>query len=320
MAQKKKRLSMDISSSMTYNELFKIKMKNLEFEGAVKETTDHHYSVLGYLNEYIDTSTLLISSMNTEFLEDFGYWLKDTRKIKNITVNSYVKRIVATLNLGVEKGLVKEDSFHWKKLKEDKVMKEIYTDDELERLLEKPKMKFFGKYRTWILINFLLGTGVRAKEVRNITIKNLDLKQSMLILTTTKTKTDRYIPISKSLRKILMEYMRYRQSDNPDDYLFCNIKGEQLPRTTMQMAIRNYHIERGVDSFGIHKYRHTFATKCIENGMNPFQLQRILGHSTVTMTQRYVQMSTKILTQKIDLLNPLEQFYGDSKERIKLKK
>ncbi|SHJ03035.1 integrase/recombinase XerD [Dethiosulfatibacter aminovorans DSM 17477] len=320
MAKKMKRLSMEICTSMTYDELFKLKIKNLELEGAVKETLESHYHVIRYLKEYFDTSILQISDMNTQFLEDFGYWLKDTRGIKNITINGYVKRIVATLNLGIEKGFIKEDNFHWKRLKEDKVMKEIYTDDELERLLKKPKMKFFGKYRTWVLINFLLGTGVRAKEVRNILIGNLDLKQSMLILTQTKTKTDRYIPISKSLRKILMEYLRYRQSDNPNDYLFCTIKGEQLPRTTMQMAIRNYHTEREVDTFGIHKYRHTFATKCIENGMNPFQLQRILGHSTVTMTQRYVQMSTKILTQNFDNLNPLEQFFGEGSERIKLKK
>ena len=121
------------------------------------------------------------------------------------------------------------DEFKINLIKENDKIPKLYTDDEVMRLLKKPNMKQcnFAEYRTWVIINFLVATGVRSRTLRNIKIKDLDLDNDLIYLNVTKNRKPLVIPMAKTLKKVLIEYLKIRGKEN-EDYLFCNLEGNQL--------------------------------------------------------------------------------------------
>lgn len=126
-------------------------------------------------------------------LDDFALWLKVNRDIKAITINTYIRHVIHILEYGMELGYIK--GFKYKQLKEDILIKEIYIDKELEILLKKPSISSFAEYRNWVIVNFLLGTGVGANELRYIKINSVNFDNGMIILERTKNRKQRFIPM-----------------------------------------------------------------------------------------------------------------------------
>ena len=145
--------------------------------------------------------------------------------------------------------------------------KRPYTDGELEKLLEKPDMNkcIFSEYRNWVIVNFLLGTGVRLNTLSQLKVEDISLENAIVDLRHTKNRKQRIIPLSKSLVNILFEYLDIHQVDK-EDYLFCTIHGKKLQASSIKSAIYRYNKRRGVETTSIHKFRHTFAKKWILNG------------------------------------------------------
>jgi len=156
-------------------------------------------------------------------------------------------------------------------------------------------------------------------ELRSIKIKDIDLKSSMLIVRRTKSRRQRYIPISKSLNKILTEYLDYRKNETDEDFLFCNEFGEYMPRTTLQGATTKYCKKRGIKKYSIHLFRHTFAKKWILNKGDIFSLQKILGHTSLKMVNHYSNLYAEDLKQNYDSFCALESLTQNEKNRIILR-
>ena len=117
---------------------------------------------------------------------------------------------------------------------------------------------------------------------------------------------------------ILAEYMAIRRG-KPEDYLFCNQYGEMLTENALRLAVAHYNKYRGVRKTGIHLFRHTFARKyLVDCGGNAFTLQRLLGHSTLSMSKRYCNIFDADIAKDYDAFSPLAQI-SQSKERIKRK-
>ena len=118
--------------------------------------------------------------------------------------------------------------------------------------------------------------------------------------------------------QILSEYLKYRKGP-PDDYLFCNIKGQQLGTRGLETAIRRYNRNRGVSKTSVHLYRHTFARDFIRNGGDPLRLQSFLDHSTLAVTREYVNLFSDDLKVSLQSTNPLERFCHAGGDNIKMK-
>lgn len=297
-----------------YQELFEDYLKVSKIRN-LSEVTIRGYK---YNHEYwikFVGSELMCSEIDQDLINEYRLHLLE-KGLNAVSVNSYMSNISPTIKYGIEMGYI-DKPISFKQLVEEEKIKAIYTPEELAILLKKPNMKkcSFAEFRNWVIINFLLGTGVRAKELRNIKMKDVDLDNDLISLQITKNRKARYIPIPPTLNKVLTEYIPLRQAKCEEDYLFCNQYGEMMPRTTLQVGITKYCKRRGVNKYSLHLFRHTFATHYIKNG-NPFVLQRILGHQSMKMVNHYLQMNTKDLQENIALYNPLEQF---SKNRINVK-
>ena len=87
------------------------------------------------------------------------------------------------------------------------------------------------------------------------------------------------------------------------DYIFLSRKGEPVKNSTYDTALFKICEKAEIDKFSMHVLRHTFATRCIEGGMIPKTLQKILGHSNIGITMNlYVDITEEQKQKEIDIV------------------
>lgn len=305
-SSKKKEIVFGTTVEKTFMELFEEHQNYCKMVNLSPATIATYKHSTKYFLEFTGED-ILCSQINQTLIDDYKLHLIDEGEIKPITINTYIRNISPIIKYGFKKGYIKTN-IEFNSLKVQEEIKELYTNEELKVLLKKPnpKNRGFAEFRNWVIINFLLSTGVRARELRNIKISDLDLENCILRLQVTKNKKARIIPVSSALKYVLIEYLTFRHNQKDDEYLFPNIYGEPMPRSTLQMTITKYCKKRGIEKYSLHLFRHKFATEYLRNGGNPLTLQRILGHSSLKMVNRYIQMNSDDLQQDIDKFNPLD--------------
>ena len=196
-----------------------------------------------------------------------------------------------------------------------------FEDEEIEALLEKPKAReSFTTWRMWAIVNFIVGTGARSSTVCNIRIEDIDYKSKEITYGHTKNRKAQIIPLSSSLETVLKEYCRMWRSGVKSGYLFCNIGEEQLTTNALRIAFRKYTTDRGVDKTNLHGLRHSFAREWVKNNGNMFALNKLLGHSTMEMTRRYVRLYGEDIKSDFDKINPLDNMKRKGKRTQTVKR
>lgn len=205
------------------------------------------------------------------------------------------------INYWVEKEYLKPIKFTM--LKVNETIKDTYTDTEISKLLRRPDLKksSFCELRTWAIINFFIGTGCRISSLINVKIEDIDWHNGLIAYTHTKNKKPQYVPLSKQLGQILTDYLKHRGGEE-GDYLFPSENNTKLVGTSVAHDLARYNRKRGVDKTSAHLFRHTFAKNWILEGGDPLRLQKVLGHSTLAMTQHYTNL------YKHDLQRGFEDF------------
>ena len=263
--------------------------------------------------KYIGEDTL-IKDINKAVIDNFIVQLRDNPDLNDMSLFTYARDFKTLMYFFMKKEYI--PYFKIKIPKADIQPIETYTDSELKILLKKPNLKHcdFTEYKIWVMTNFLLSTGIRQHSLMNIKIKDIDFDAEVAYINTTKNRKPLIIPLNQDILRILQEYLKYRKGDS-DDYLFCNVFGKQLVRSTIYHAFYEYNKKRGIDKTGIHRYRHTFAKKWILLGGNVVTLQKILGHSSLAITQNYLNLLVSDLKGEIEEFNILREF---KQERIKM--
>ena len=253
---------------------------------------------------YLEGKDLNPSELNQDIIDGFILYLQK-RGCNDVTVQSYIRDIRAFFYYLMNNDFT--PSFKIKLPKADKKIKETYTDEELKKLLKKPNLKRceFNEYKTWVFSNYLLATGNRLSTVLNLQIKDLDFDNCVIQLNKVKNRKAQIVPMASSLAIILKEYLTYRKGEL-DDYVFCNSYGGQGEIRSYQDMLAKYNRSRGVAKTSAHLYRHTFAKRWILNGGDIFRLQKLLGHSDLTVVKEYVNMFSSDLSKDYSDYNPLD--------------
>ena len=294
-----------------FNEyIYNCKARNLR-EGTIK----HYQESMKSISRFIDPNTP-ISDFDKNTLPNFIVKCRENLNIKDITLYTYARDLKTLMYYFMKRDYM--PSFKIALPSADKEPIECYTDGELKALLKKPNLKScnFAEYRNWVLINFLLSTGVRLNSFINIKIKDLDFDNKVVRVIVTKNRKPLIVPLNETIIKILKEYLRMRQYESEEDYLFCNSFGNKLVKSTVTQGLYQYHHSRGVTQTGIHRYRHTFAKKWIESGGSVVVLQKLLGHSSLKITENYINILISDIKREVDKFNLLDDF---NKSYIKVK-
>lgn len=230
------------------------------------------------------------------------------------TINTYLRCTRAFLYYCMKHDYIQR--FEIKLIKEDRQIKEVYSDDDIIKLLKKPDLKrcSFTQYRDWVIVQYLLETGNRLSSVTGIKVEDVDINASMVTLKNTKNRIQAYSPVGCTLLKVMVQYI-HEWGLGPNDYLFPNIDREKLTSRALQKSLYKYNKAHGVNMTGIHRFRNTFARSYVVNGGGAFKLQRLLGHSDISMTQRYVNLFSKDLIEDFDKYSIIDAY--NRSDRIK---
>jgi integrase len=191
-------------------------------------------------------------------------------------------------NFCIEKGYL--DKNPAQKIKKLNTLSRLKTlsDSDIEKLIAGATNKL-----TQDLITFLIYTGCRKGEALNLKWDDVDMQNDVIAIKGTKTKYDRYIPISKPLKELLSRIEKVQ------DVLYVfNRNGAKLTdfKRSFHTACRN----AGLKDMHIHDLRHVFASKMVMNGTSLFITGELLGHRTTQMTKRYSHLVPSTLRKAVD--------------------
>jgi integrase/recombinase XerD len=294
-----------IKKDMTFSEAFNFFIREKEAKYLSAETIKTYKIHILKFIEILDCSDVLCSKMDKE---DYIFFLTmlQTEDVKSVTVASYCRSIKAFLYYLIDNELIKP--FKVTIPKADTSTKNIYTDEELSRLLQKRENLTFGQYQTYIFINFALATGLRLGSILNIQLCDYDSKQLTVNVKKTKRRVGLVKYINKQLADMLDKYIALFQLKG-EDYLFCVEDGAIMSVRNMQQNVARYNnIICEVDKTSIHLFRHTFAVKYIRSGGNVLDLQKLLQHRDLNTTMNYLKDLGLDTKNAVNVFNPQTEF------------
>lgn len=262
-------------------------------------TIDYYYWNLKSLRDYMEDKWISnIKEMDQEEYNGFLEYLLN--KYDNpTTINTYLRATRAFLYFAMREGYICKYEIHLVTEQEKPI--DVYTEKELEKLFKAPNLKkaSFTEYRNWILVQYLSETGNRLNSVINLKVNDVDFEQRYVKVRVTKNNKVLYSPISQTMARILYNYV-ITWGLNDNDYLFPNTERMQLTKNAISKTIARYNKSRGVNKTSIHLFRHTMATNFIKDNGDISTLQRLLSHSSISVTNRYVNFCNEDLIEEVD--------------------
>jgi site-specific recombinase XerD len=166
------------------------------------------------------------------------------------------------------------------------------TDTEIDRLYELLAKR--GVFRDTLIFELLLDTGLRAQEVIDLNLTDVNLQDGSLKVWG-KGRREAIVPIGATVSRDLPLYVhKYRVSVPGEDALFVNRYGTRLGKEGLSTLVRRILSDvRESGKCGPHTLRHTFATQFLKNGGNFEVLRRVLRHSDIRSTQQYVHLQNE---------------------------
>ena len=247
-----KKLRMVKSNSITLEEGCNKYLDNCRQRNLREGTIRHYRQSYGYFYKYFDKD-MLVEDIDVNTYKDYVLHLKSTLD-NDTSINSYLCDLITTIHFFMDEGYIPH--FKMQAIKVDKSHIETYNEEELKLLLKKPNMKTcsFTEYKCWVMTNFLFSTGVRQRSLMHIQVKDVDFDNNVVYVNVTKNRKPLIVPLNQTMVNILSEYLKYRQHKTNDDYLFCNVFGQQLVKATCYHMLYGYNKSRGVSTTGIHRY------------------------------------------------------------------
>lgn len=251
-----------------------------------------------------------VQQITPKRIEDFKEYLLNQRKVKNSTINKYIRVLSKMFNLGIDNEILsknpvnkvvklKEDNHKIRYLTKDeekRLFKEIEKEYEvLDRYTRKKKIVQPYLYLKPIIIT-ALQTGMRKGEILSLEWENINFEYGYIDLLKTKTNRPRKIPLSSGLKDM------FKGLERESKYVFTNPKTNTAYKSITK-SFRAVLEKAKIENFRFHDLRHTVATRLVEKNIDLFVVQDILGHSKITTTQRYAHPVPQRKLDAVEILN-----------------
>ena len=171
------------------------------------------------------------------------------------------------------------------KIKTDKVIKETYTDENMEVLRDNA-----SNIRDLAIIDFLSSAGIRVGELVRLNINDVDFENRECIVFG-KGNKQRKAYFDAKAKIHLEEYLKTRNDDNEALFVSLDVPHARMHTCGIELRLRQLGKKVGINKVHQHKFRRTLATKAIDKGMPIEQVQRLLGNSQIDTTMRYAMVN-----------------------------
>lgn len=277
-----------------------------------KHTAKAYYSdILGYLLWLGDESCISVNFSKVReylhFIQKFDY-KKTTVARKIASIRTFYKYLYR------ERLVEANPALNLITPKRPKSLPKFLTTDEIEKILNSVKIDTPAGFRNRAILELLWATGMRVSELSGLNFGNLNLENNEITVFGKGAK-ERIVLVSDRAKTYLQRYLDTARSLVAKGFrlepitettpVFINNTGYRLQNKTIRNVINdivnNLHLPQKVTP---HMFRHSFATRLIENGADLRVVQELLGHASISNTQIYTHVSTQRLKQVYNEAHP----------------
>jgi len=236
-------------------------------------------------------------------------------QISNVTINNYIRYMRAFFNWLEEEGIIEKTPMkRIRVLPSEREPKEYLEDEEFLRIISVLDRRSFSEFRDMIAMMIMLDSGTRIGETLSITEKQVDLKERTIFLPADKTKgrRARMVFFSKQTSTEIRKWIKIKNKVITSELLFPSMKTlDQISVSGFEDRFREYINRAGIKKrISPHTLRNNFAKRCLLSGMDIYTLSRILGHSSVTVTEdAYLDVKDLELKGKYQIYSPIKSIY-----------
>ena len=182
------------------------------------------------------------------------------------------------------------------------IPKNILSVSEVNRVLALPDTDCIYGLRDKAILELLYSSGIRRMELVNLDIYDVDRNRETLLIREGKGKKDRMLPLGERalywVEKYRLESRPQIINDSHEKHLFLTDYGEPFARNRLTDLVKRYLYHAHIDKKGsCHLFRHAMATHMLDNGADIRFIQAMLGHSDLSTTEIYTQVSVEKLRE-----------------------
>lgn len=323
--------SMAIDNPRTLDEWLPSYLENLKEEVTVNTYNNYnsyiYKHILPELGAYrlIDLTTPLIKQFINKKLQSGRIRVNgENRGLSIKTVKEHFVLLKKSLDKAVEDGEMMFNPCHSVSFPKQ-IRNEVHAleQEDQDKLEEKITDKFIPN--SPLTAKVALYAGLRNGEVCALKIKDIDFSKGLInvsktlyrtrtknnkteiVISKTKNKRQRYVPITDELRKSLTSYIQSmppEKRNDPEQFLFVNKRGKPLEPRRLLFHFKKLLKEAGLANIRFHNLRHTFATRCLECGIDMKIVSKILGHSTIQITaDLYTHVTNRAMQKAMTKFN-----------------
>ncbi|MED3480183.1 tyrosine-type recombinase/integrase [Bacillus thuringiensis] len=257
-----------------------------------------------------------IGDITSQHVKGYMKYCYQERQNSHTTVAGKLTNLKVYFNYLTNEGLIDERDNPILRVKNPQkdTSVETLTEEQvrlmLRHLRRRRRVDDFYHYRDYTLVVFLLGTGARLGEIMDLRWKDIDLKEGQVVFPATgKARTQQGQPLGAKLVNELKEYKQYLENDTHGlpAYLFTTRTGRKLSREAIKLVFvrlaQELKFEYGRVS--AHSLRHFYCSSLIKAGVSPFVVQKLMRHSKIETTMKYVTLWGQSLQEGNEKGNPL---------------
>ncbi|MED0665943.1 tyrosine-type recombinase/integrase [Bacillus badius] len=278
----------------------------LEFHLTVKQRSIE--TIRGYkldllaLDRYFVEKTngpVYVEDLTTEDIESYLETLVMTGKYAVASINRYINSIRVLGQFAYKKGWMETDiTKDIESLKGEKKERTYLTEKELIDLFE-----VIHHPLICLAARTMAFSGLRVSECIHLTLEDVDLENDLIYVIEGKGKKDRTVPISKSLKPYLVDYIDNWRVETTSNRFFATKKtgslSSQYINRKLHDAVKKLGWKKKVTA---HILRHSFASNLVAKDVNIVKVSKLLGHADLKTTSIYTHANHKQLSEAVDLL------------------
>jgi integrase/recombinase XerC len=275
-------------------------------EHTVKAYNSDLQSLLTYLNE---ENITLIKDVEFFILRGYVANLFDKEYSKS-TIERNIASLKSFYKFLIKKGFLEENPAKQLKFpRKEKKLFNVFNIDDIFLLLSKPDRSEIAGLRDALILELLYATGLRVSELINLNISDIDFTGKRLRVLG-KGKKERIIPLSDYHIDLITDYIKRRSTlcrnkEIIGNQLLINKHGGRLTDRSVRRILEKYLTLCGLPLlYSPHTIRHTFATHLLENGADLRSIQELLGHSSLSTTEKYIHLNLVKLLDTYDKTHP----------------
>lgn len=229
---------------------------------------------------------LSISEITTETLRNYLADYKSSLNAGMVTIDN-MRRVLSSFFAWLENEdyIVKSPIRRIHKVKATKKVKEMLTDENLEKLRDT-----CSNVRDLAILELLISTGMRVGELTKLNISDMNFQERSCIVLG-KGNSEREVYFSAKSKMYIKKYLETRTDDNEALFVSLIKPYNRLEISGVEILIRNLGREANINKVHPHKFRRTMATKAIDKGMSIEQVQKLLGHIKIDTTMEYAMVN-----------------------------